>query len=575
MILRRLYELAERENMLDDPAFECLPVPYIVKVGLHGEYLGIEERRGVLTFPTKKGQPKTKPDKGKELLIAKPHGSPANAGFARYFSDTLARVLPIDEEAKSVASRLTFWKQMQQAAEETNDAALKAVCEFDQKCLTDNGVAKRIVNDLATLKPNPGDRCTFSWHQDEGMTILDRAAVRTWWREFYARYDQGRQDEGPQGMCQVTGEYGPIALVHTTKISGIPGGLASGVSMVSNDKAAFESYGLAGAANAGVSFRAADGYTRALQALIHQRLHRSKLSIGNTLFLFWTREKCELDDLLACLDGTAPDLVAKWLESPSAGRQTAVGDTNAFYCLTLSGNSARLIVRDYLESYLTDVRSHLSAWFRDLRIVDAWGKEIVTVFPLWQLALATALDSDAVSPVLPSQLMDAALKQVVMPESVLAACLKRLQAEGNKGFNAIRIGLIKLILRRKGIDMGEELIEASESPAYLCGRLMAVFERIQWGALGDVNANIVDRFYGTASTSPGLVFPRLFKSAQQHLGKLQGSKTGMAVNLQKDLESICSSIPAFPSILSLTQQGEFALGFYHQRATFRKGKAQD
>ena len=43
MILKRLFELAEREGLLDDPAFESLPVPLIVKIGPQGEYLGIED----------------------------------------------------------------------------------------------------------------------------------------------------------------------------------------------------------------------------------------------------------------------------------------------------------------------------------------------------------------------------------------------------------------------------------------------------------------------------------------------------------------------------------------------------
>ena len=120
--------------------------------------------------------------------------------------------------------------------------------------------------------------------------------------------------------------------------------------------------------------------------------------------------------------------------------------------------------------------------------------------------------------------------------------------------------------------MSEELDPSRMTPAYVCGRLMAVFERIQWGALGDVNASIIDRFYGTASTSPGLVYPRLFKSAQQHLGKLQSEKPGMAVNLQKDVEGLCGAIAKLPGFLTLTEQGEFALGFYHQRAAYRKGR---
>ena len=37
----------------------------------------------------------------------------------------------------------------------------------------------------------------------------------------------------------------------------------------------------------------------------------------------------------------------------------------------------------------------------------------------------------------------------------------------------------------------------------LCGRLFAVFDRLQYLALGGVNAGVVERYYASASTTPG------------------------------------------------------------------------
>ena len=52
-----------------------------------------------------------------------------------------------------------------------------------------------------------------------------------------------------------------------------------------------------------------------------------------------------------------------------------------------------------------------------------------------------------------------------------------------------------------------EILNADElHPAYVYGRLLAVFEQIQYAALGDVNANVVDKFYGTFSTAAGPCF---------------------------------------------------------------------
>src|SRR5262249_39080796 len=110
MILQRLYQLAVRERLLEDPAFEEQPVPYVVVLGEEGEYLGVEERRGTLTIPGRKkgAEPRTQPDRGRVLNVPRAHGNTANPGFARFFADTLPRVLPISDEEKSARSRATF-----------------------------------------------------------------------------------------------------------------------------------------------------------------------------------------------------------------------------------------------------------------------------------------------------------------------------------------------------------------------------------------------------------------------------------------------------------------------------------
>ena len=131
MILNRLYELAQRKRLLADPAFEDLPVPYVVVVDKGGEFLGIQERRGeiVTVKKAKKGDiEKRTPDRGMVCSVPRPHGNTASQGFARFFVDTLPRVLPVVVEEKDRAkverSRQTFWQQLDTAADATNDAAL-------------------------------------------------------------------------------------------------------------------------------------------------------------------------------------------------------------------------------------------------------------------------------------------------------------------------------------------------------------------------------------------------------------------------------------------------------------------
>lgn len=121
--------------------------------------------------------------------------------------------------------------------------------------------------------------------------------------------------------------------------------------------------------------------------------------------------------------------------------------------------------------------------------------------------------------------------------------------------------------------MPESLDISRKDPAYVCGRLLGILERLQRAAMGDVNASIIDRYFGAASTSPRIVFPRLIDLAEKHLGKLRGDNPSRAKRIQNDMEEAMLMIGSpeewigeLPPTLSLEARGRFAIGFYHERA---------
>ncbi|MCE9564270.1 MAG: type I-C CRISPR-associated protein Cas8c/Csd1 [Planctomycetes bacterium] len=596
MILTRLYELATRpgETILDDPAFENSPIPYVVMLDKDGGYISVEERRGKIVTPSKKkgAPPKEEPDKGNVISVPRAHGNTASQGFARYFADTLPRVLLTihDLEAETDQTKkkneiekrkrnfVTFWEQIRRAATETDDPALKAVAAFGKRLTEDTTLAQRVRFDVAAKEPDAGDRCTFAWYPDNGTTILDvgkRKAARDWFANILAGVATGKQDAGPIGLCQVTGIVGPLPTSHPIKLQGVPGGLPTGVSLVSFDKDAFQHYGLDKAANAGIGYRATDAYCRALAALISGTVAGNKvtkLRVGGTLFLFWTREPANTDWMTAMFESADTDSLKAEFESVGTGKKSNLDpNPNEFYVLALSGNAARAVVRDYLERPLGRVKQAARNWFNDLRIADT-SKEFQGKpndrFPLWLLANATALESDRVAPDTHTRLIQAALTGGPLPDSVLAACLGRLRAEGSEGLRASRLALIKLSIKRKGIPVSETLNPDERHPAYVYGRMLEVFAQIQYAALGDVNANVVDKFYGTFSAAPAMVFGRLMANAQNHLRKIRGEKPGTAVVLDQRLTEVRQLLTAAPPPVqfSLQDQGRFALGYYHEKA---------
>jgi len=62
------------------------------------------------------------------------------------------------------------------------------------------------------------------------------------------------------------------------------------------------------------------------------------------------------------------------------------------------------------------------------------------------------------------------------------------------------------------------------------------------------------------------VFSTLLKLKNHHLGKLENR--GRVVNFERLLGEIMDGITDFPPVLSLSDQGRFAIGYYHQRQDF-------
>jgi len=110
------------------------------------------------------------------------------------------------------------------------------------------------------------------------------------------------------------------------------------------------------------------------------------------------------------------------------------------------------------------------------------------------------------------------------------------------------------------------LDKTNDNIGYRLGRLFAVLEKIQEEANPGINATIRDRFYGAASSTPVAVFSLLMKLKNHHLSKLVNR--GRAVNFERMIGEIMDRITCFSAHLSLSDQGCFAVGYYHQRQDF-------
>jgi CRISPR-associated protein Csd1 len=93
-----------------------------------------------------------------------------------------------------------------------------------------------------------------------------------------------------------------------------------------------------------------------------------------------------------------------------------------------------------------------------------------------------------------------------------------------------------------------------------------VLEAAQYAALGRVNASITDRYYGAASATPARVFSTLIRGGMVHASDAR--RRGKGGWIGPLMEQIIARLPTdLPRSLRLEDQGRFAVGYYHQRAT--------
>jgi CRISPR-associated protein Csd1 len=273
---------------------------------------------------------------------------------------------------------------------------------------------------------------------------------------------------------------------------------------------------------------------------------------------------------------TEPDqqIVLDLLESVRTGKVQPQFESTPFYAAAFSGSGGRTVVRDWIDTTVGDAQRALAKWFTRQRIVGPNGEE-PRALGVYALAMATVREAKDLPARTNRALLRAALTATPPPRELLAAAYQRSRSEQTIRHN--RAALIKLLLHSEGVITREDAMTTLEadhpSPAYHCGRLMATLERIQRAAIPGITATIIDRYFGAASTTPALVFPRLIRGAQPHLAKLERDRRGAYINLQREVEEILTHIKpgpeGYPARLSFPEQGLFQLGYYHQRAQAR------
>ncbi|KAF0203035.1 MAG: hypothetical protein FD170_1307 [Bacteroidetes bacterium] len=574
MILQALYDYYQRkaadpESSIAPRGFERKEIPFVIVIDLEGNFINLED--------TRFGDGKQKRAKTFMVLKTKSRTGSKASDTANVFWDHWGYILgqPKDQTEKAIEDakkqNRTFVAQVKKLSEKyATNKQFAAVCKlFDQ----DDHIQKILEHESwKECYKIPG--CNLSFRiAGESITVAEHDDLLME-VEVQSESDSEVQSQSTDGICLITGERLPIAILHTA--TSIPGGKSGGKLVGFQKNSGYDSYYKEQGLNAPISKKAEDAYTTALNVLLG-RDSKNKFKIADTSVVFWSQQQSDFENQFSFFFSAPPKddpdqnirEVKALFETIHTGKLNSEGDTQ-FYILGLAPNAARISIRFWKTGKVADFAANVAKHFEDLDIIRSRNDE-KEYFSLFNLLSNVSFEFkvDNVPPNLAGKVIESILDGTKYPDTLQQQCIRRIRAEQH--VNRIRAAILKAYLNRKETfyNTNENLITMSldsenKNQGYLCGRLFAVLEKIQEDAQPGINATIKDRYYGAASSTPVTVFGRLLNLTNHHLAKLGGgSKTYYEKRIQEIMTGVSSN--GLPAHLSLDDQSRFAIGYYHQR----------
>lgn len=514
----------------------------------------------------------------------------AKKGKARLLLDKPEETLGFDDDKhKKYLEKLSEYKDIQELSPvfsfydktEEVEKVRKTFLELQGVVLKPSDIDKEKFYELPQAKQK--GNLTFMLDSERLLSNENvRKAIKKKYEESLNIKKQGTH------LCAVCGTNNYPILDEPHGSVKLPKGQTAGSMLVSYNTNAFESYNLKGNLNSGICTNCARNYIEALQYLVgngHEITtekgenkfkfsNRQKIS-DDTIVLFWTKEPVDDIDPFSDICQPTEERVRELFSSIKTGDHERVNTDveNYFYCCTISSAAARIAVRDWMAISVLQYQKNLKQWFDDIATI----KDGETYYPginsilnscIKKKTKSTQSDLKAKARI-GAILWHAALTNTSLPLIVLQSILTQIEHDY---FSPEKSTVIRLVLNRninKTYYMKKELDEQNESKAYLCGRLFALICQLQYKAQGEVNSSIRDRFFASASSNPSWAMSILLtKYVPVYQKKTKGAYT-------KSITEIASRIGHFPEKLSLTERGEFALGYYYQYAAKKNENSND
>ncbi|HAT2138924.1 TPA: type I-C CRISPR-associated protein Cas8c/Csd1 [Legionella pneumophila] len=547
---------ADPESRIAPEGFERKEIPFIIVIDKQGNFVQIEDTR----------YQDGKHIRAKSFLV--PQSEKRSSGVkACLLWDNAEYIFGlVRDQSKSIRiaqQRLDFFNRIR-ALNIEEDEGICAVLHF---LSSDNLVSLLEQSNYSAEIKETNPFMSFRLNEDNHL-ICERLRVVDKIKDIEAT--------GDIGICLVSGEKGELARLQPP-IKGVRGTNSTGGNLVSFNLSAFNSFGKSQGANAQISKKSSFAYTTALNHLLAKDSSQ-KIQIGDATTVFWADKDSHFEKYFPELFEEPPkdnpdrlsEKVAALLKAVDTGVLPESDHETKFFILGLSPNAARISVRFWHAGTIAEFSKRIAQHFHDLELVHAPEKQ--DYLSIWALLRATALQgkSENIVPNLSGEWMRCILEGLPYPELLFQAVMRRIKAEREVSF--ARVAIIKAYLNRKARflnkleeEMTVSLDDENKNIGYRLGRLFAVLEKIQEEVNPGINAGIREKYYSSASCAPANVMPVLMRLKNHHLAKLP---IGRGIYFEKLLGEILCEIHSFPPQLNLTEQGRFAIGYYHQRQAF-------
>ena len=601
MLIRSLCDYYDIQSARGEAASDIMseqPVHWMVMLTPDGRVADIIDKRIEESVPQKNGKVKIVK---KPIVVSLPKRTQKTGIDANIIEhrplyifglnyDAKIGLTPDDKTGKARKSHEAFVKKNLEFFDGIDSEIARAYVNFIKNWVPENETENEQLKKLG--KEYQGSYYIFALDGSPECKLHKDKAVLAKYEKLMAKAaaETAESDDGIM-MCPIEGERLRAARIHD-KIKGIKGGNSVGAVLVNFNSSAFESYGKSQSMNSGISEKAMKKYTSSLNKLLADPMHHIYSDDMTVVFFAMKHnDKAECDLFNGYLnssngvteDSTKADVKAVseniYYKGQTGNAQALDKDVDNgvdFFVAGFTPNSSRIcqkfMVRNKFGKIIDNVKQHQ----QDMAICGSNGE-----IPLWRInkELVSPNSANAISPALQSDIFQAILNGTNYPYTLLETVVRRVCTDSDTDsnnkikINEVRAGLIKAFINRKARINGDKeeitmtLNPENTNPAYLCGRLFAVLEKIQLEATDvKLNRTIKDAYFSSASSRPALIMPRLIDLSNYHLRKL---KEGRAIYFSKLINEIMGKIKdSLPTNLSIMEKGEFQLGYFQQNKDF-------